>query len=222
MVLGRYSPASMAFGRASPTKMNSSGTMRFDNGSAGKPRGNFFTDSFLPWVDKAVRGGLEWISPHLRDAYDGVKEGIQQGKPAGDIILGALDTGRHAADDILDKIPGGAAFKPIASAVNNAIDAAKPGFQNKNPVGGIISGAQAAINTPGAIQAVRGKRSMVLSQDGAPPAKKPNIDVKDMLSKIDRRNPDPGYIQPRGPLDRDPRKIQNPQFKMGRNGMNPY
>ena len=150
MALGRAPTASMAYGRASPTKMNSKGSMRFDLGAVGKSIGNFFTNSFLPWVDNAVGAGLNWISPHLNEAYQGIKKGVQEGQNAGDIILGALDTGRKAADDILDKIPGGAAFKPIAGAINSGIDAIK-----KRPnAAGVAEGISAAVNTPGAAEAV--------------------------------------------------------------------
>lgn len=154
MVLGRFPTASMAFGRASPTKINSSGTMRFDLGSVGKSIGNFFTNNFLPWVDNAVGQGLNLISPSFGEAYQGIKKDIQEGKGAGDVILNALDTARHGANDLLDKIPGGAAFKPLASAVNAGIDAAKPSYKSGDKLGGAIQGLTAAAKTPGAREAV--------------------------------------------------------------------
>lgn len=214
MALGRAPVASMAFGRASPTKMNSAGTMRFDLGSVGKSIGNFFTNSFLPWVDKAVGEGLNWISPHLNNAYQGIKQDIKEGKNAGDVILGALDKGRHAAGDILDKIPGGAAFKPIADAVNTGINAIK---KDPNPVG-VINGITAAAMTPGAIDAVgdlmRPTKRMKMINDKVGRGPGPNINLQpDPPKAPSQPNKKPQTFNNRftDPFAKDPRDIlKNP------------
>lgn len=119
----RYTSPSMAYGRSSPSKTHHTG-FKIDFGKYGRQARHYFNQA-LPYIDHAVDRGLHHISPHFQQAYQGIKRDVYEKKGAGDTILNAVDTARHGVPDLLEKIPGGGMFTPLANAGNDFIDSIK-------------------------------------------------------------------------------------------------